>query len=327
MAITLAEAKVTMEDKVDIAVIDEFRRSSLLLDKLTFDNCVSPGTGGSTLTYGYTRLLTPSTAAGREINSEYTANEAKRKKCSVDLKIFGGAFSVDRVIQDTSGSLNEMEFQLKEKIKAARNYFHYLVINGDSEVTSTEFDGLDAMLTGTSTEYTAAKGIDLSTSEATDANYKEFLDAFEDFLANLDGKPDMLMTSGKVLSKFQAIARRCGYFSQTEDAFGRKISAYDGIPIVDMGKYYNGSATVDVVTSYSAQVGGSTITGMFDIYAAQLGLDGFHGVSPAGGNVIKTYLPDLSKPGAVKTGEVELTCAVALKNSLKAGVFRGVKAI
>ncbi|MGN0665678.1 MAG: major capsid protein [Huintestinicola sp.] len=175
MAITLAEAKVTMEDKVDKAVIDEFRRSSLLLDRLTFDNCVSPGTGGSTLTYGYTRLLTPSTAAGREINSEYTPNEAKRQKCSVDLKIFGGAFSVDRVIQETSGSLNEMEFQLKEKIKAARNYFHYLVINGDSEVKSTEFDGLDTILTGTSTEYTAAKGIDLSTSEATDANYGQAL--------------------------------------------------------------------------------------------------------------------------------------------------------
>lgn len=63
MAITLAEAKVGMADKVDQQIIDMFRRSSLLLDRMTFDNCISPGTGGSTLAYGYIQLKTPSTAA------------------------------------------------------------------------------------------------------------------------------------------------------------------------------------------------------------------------------------------------------------------------
>lgn len=36
MALTLAEAKVGYADKVEQNVIDEFRRSSILLDKLTF---------------------------------------------------------------------------------------------------------------------------------------------------------------------------------------------------------------------------------------------------------------------------------------------------
>lgn len=53
MPITLEEAKVGMADKVVQTVIDTFQRSSLLLDRLTFDNAISPGTGGSTLTYGY----------------------------------------------------------------------------------------------------------------------------------------------------------------------------------------------------------------------------------------------------------------------------------
>ena len=69
MAITLAEAKVGMADKVDQQVVDTFRRSSLLLDRLTFDNCISPGTGGSTLGYQYTMLKTPATAAVRAINT------------------------------------------------------------------------------------------------------------------------------------------------------------------------------------------------------------------------------------------------------------------
>ena len=52
MALTLAEAKVGYADKVDQQVIDEFRRDSVLLDMLTFDDTISP-TGGSNLVYGY----------------------------------------------------------------------------------------------------------------------------------------------------------------------------------------------------------------------------------------------------------------------------------
>ncbi len=58
MPITLAQAKVGMANHVDQQVIDQFRRGSMLLEALTFDNSVSPGTGGSTLTYGYTQLKT-----------------------------------------------------------------------------------------------------------------------------------------------------------------------------------------------------------------------------------------------------------------------------
>src|SRR5690625_3059012 len=112
MQVTLEQAKVGMANKIDQFVVDEFRRASFLLDQLTFDDAVSPGTGGSTLTYGYTRLKTPSTGQFRNINEEYTPNEADRENIFVNLKIFGGSFQVDRVIQDTSGQIDEMNFQL-----------------------------------------------------------------------------------------------------------------------------------------------------------------------------------------------------------------------
>lgn len=325
MAITLAEAKATMVDKVDQAVVDEFRRESFLLDKLTFDDTVSPGTGGSTMTYGYTRLETPSTAEGRKINSEYSLNEAKRKKCTAELKIFGGAFAVDRVVQNTSGNLNEIQFQLKEKIKAARNHFHYMVISGDSAQNETEFDGLDAMLTGTSTEYTDALGLDVSTSDLLDANYKRFLDALDDFLSGLEGKPDALLGCSKLISRIQAVARRAGYLTHSEDSFGRKVESYNGIILSDLGQYYNGTETVDIAGAYTAEIKGSETTGLCDLYTVTFGLDAFHAASPAGGKVINTYLPDMKAPGAVKKGEVEMVAAAVLKNSRKAGVFRGIK--
>ena len=85
--------------------------------------------------------------------------------------------------------------------------------------------------------------------------------------------------------------------------------------MVDMGQYFDGDAITDVV----ATEGGKTA-----IYAVSLGLDGFHGISPMGDGVIQSYLPDLNTPGAVKTGEVELVAGVALKNTLKAAVLKGI---
>lgn len=327
MAITLKEAKVGMADKVDQQVIDEFRRGSLLLDTLMFDDAVSPGTGGSTLTYGYVRLKTPASAGFRAINGEYTPQEAKREKDSVDLKIFGGSFQIDRVLANSSGAVDEVDFQLKEKIKAATNLFHYSVINGNSTTDEKQFDGLDKLLVGSSTEFNKESHIDLSTSDALDTNYKEFLDLLDAFISELDGKPTMLMGNSKLMTKIRSVARRAGYLTQSEDAFGRKVYAYDNIPLVDLEYYVKEGTTVPVVPIVDTRQpnGSDTVTGLTDLYAIQVAINGFHGVTVKGDKIIKTFLPDLNAPGAVKTGEVEMVAAVALKNSRKAGVFRNIK--
>ena len=324
MDITLAEAKVGMADKVDQKVVDTFRRSSLLLDKLVFDNAISPGTGGSTLTYGYIQLKTPSTAAVRQINSEYTAGEAKREEKTTKAVVMGGKFQIDRVLIGTAGAVDELAFQTEQKVKATANYFNNLVINGNKAGSGTgvlnTFDGLDKLLTGTETEITSA--VDVSTEALMNANYNALLDEVDGFLSTLDGKPSMLLMNNKMLSKMRSAARRAGYYSKTRDEFGRQVETYNDIPMYDMGKYYNGTNTVDIIpeTAASASAEGKT-----DIYAVAIGLDGFHGVSPTGSKVINSYMPDLSKPGAVKDGEVELVAGVALKNTNKAGVLRGIK--
>ena len=318
MAITLAEAKVGMTDKVDQQIVDMFRRSSLLLDQLTFDNCISPGTGGSTLAYGYIQLKTPTTAAVRTINSEYTPGEAKREKKTTNAIIMGGSFQLDRVLQNTAGAVDELAFQAEQKIKATANYFHNLVINGSSAATGTgyvtsTFDGLKKLLSGTANEITST--VPLQTSAELDENYNAFLDEMDGFISTLDGTPSLLLMNREMLIKLRSIARRAGYYERSKDDFGRVVETYAGIPMVDMGKYYNGTASVDVV---------GTDDGKTAIYAVSLGLDGFHGISPSGTGVITSYMPDLSAPGAVKTGEVELVAGVALKNTLKAAVLKDI---
>ena len=311
MAITLLEAKVGMADKVDQQVVDMFRRNSLLLDRLVFDNVISPGTGGSTLTYGYIQLKSPATAAVRTVGAEYTPAEAKKEKKTTSAVIMGGAFQVDRVLQNTSGAADELAFQAEQKIKATANFFHDMVINGDTEQGG--FDGLKKLLSGSANELTSA--VSLATSSELDENYNAFLDEMDAFIASLDGTPSMLLMNRDMLVKLRAIARRAGYYERNQDDFGRTVETYAGIPLMDMGKFFDGENSRDVIETE----GGKT-----SIYAVCLGLDGFHGISPQGDGVIVSYMPDLNAPGAVKTGEVELVAGVALKDTAKAAVLKGI---
>ncbi len=328
--ITLEQARVGRQSKVDQQVIDSFRRNSLLLDKLVFDDAVVPGGAGSTLEYGYMREKTPSVADFREINKEYEAQEATREKHTVEIKVFGGSYQVDRVIEGTSGQNSEIARQTERKIVATTNLFQKTVISGDSSADKKSFDGLDKALKGTSTEINAASYLDISTSELMDKNYKSLLDLLDEFLSSLIRRPDCIMANTTMITKLKSAARRAGYLTHVENAFGRKVDAYDDIPFMDMGYY----AKKESDESYTEQpcvpiqkrtIGEAEVTGLTDIYAPVIGLDGFHGVTVKGDKFVSQYLPDFSTPGAVKSGEVEMLAAVALKNSRAAAVLRNIK--
>jgi hypothetical protein len=316
MPVTLAQARLNAQDDIQAGVIDEFRKSSFLLDNMVFDDAVSPGTAGGTLTYGYTRVVTQPTAAFRAINSEYAAQEATKQRYTVDLKIFGGKFDIDRVVASINGLIDEVQFQLQQKVKATRALFHDTFINGDSAVDANAFDGIDKAVTGTSTEYNTSTAIDLSSSTAMDSNYKAMLDKLDEFLSLLDERPSALMGNARLISRLRSVARRSGYFSQTEDAFGRTVDAYDGIPLIDLGEKPGSTSPIVAI---------DPTTGETALYAVRLGLDACHGVSLTGQPLVRTWLPDFSTPGAVKSGEVEMVAAIALKRTKAAGVFRKIK--
>lgn len=316
MPITLAEAKLNVQDALQIGVIDEFAKSNFLFNHLTFDDAVSPTGGGATLTYAYTRLKTQPTAAFREVNTEYTPQEVTRERHSVDLKVFGGAFQIDRVIADMGGIVGEVDLQMQQKIKAAGALFNDTVINGDSATDAKAFDGLDKALTGSSTEYIPGAVIDLSTSELVTANCAAFLDQLDEFLMGLDGAASFIAGNTKLIAKLRACARRVSMYQTTLNAFGQQVESYGVIPFVDLGAKAGSNDSVIPVDSTA---------GTTSLYVARLGLDGFHAVSMAGQIPVRSWLPDFSTAGAVKKGEVEMVAAVALKASKAAGVMRKIK--
>lgn len=412
MAVSLAETKNNAETDVDLAVIDEFRKESEILDTLIFDDAVNPAGGGGTLTYGYRRQTTQAGADFRKLGTEYSPGNVQSQKFTVDLAVLGGSFEVDRITAKVGPAASgAVAVNLAQKIKAARTKFQDALINGDSKDDADEngFDGLDKALSGSSTEVnlnTLTDWTDLDTDPR--AAFKA-LDLLDEFLSYLDGTPTVIVGNKKAMAKLRAIARRSGQYTKDpiEDLLGpngRPVvrESYGGVLFVDAGEkagssdpivatYKQGNVDVAVTAesgnisfkingehtitvAYNAAAGtlqtaidavlpGSTVTknsstftivwplgrivtysdatgvtiadaastnapktGLTSLYAYRVGLDGFHGVSTAGGQLVQTYLPDFTTPGAVKKGEVEMgPVAVALKATKAAAVLRGIK--
>lgn len=315
MAVTLAQARLNVQDDLQAGIIDEFAKSSFILNNIPFADVVSPTGGGATLTYAYTRQITQPTAAFRKVNAEYTPSEVQKQRYTTDLKVFGGAFEIDRIIADMGGIVDEVAWQANQKVKAASALFSDTIINGNTSTDVDVFDGLDVALTGSATEINAAgTAIDLSTSANVTTNWQAFLDVLDEFLGELDGTPDALLVNAKMAAKLRAVARRASMYQTTKDNWGRQVEMYGNIPFVDVGAKAGSNDPIIATTSNETS-----------IYAVRFGMDAFHAISMAGQPPVKIWLPDFTTAGAVKKGEVEMVAGCALKTTKSCGVLRKIK--
>lgn len=349
MPVTLAQAALNTQVDVEFAVIDNLRRYSWLLDQMVWDDTVTPGTGGGTLTYGYTRLLAPRGAGFRAYNTEYTASEATRERLTVDLKPLGGKFAVDRVLAKLGqASTNEVTFQMQQLLTSIRTKVQQEIILGDTAVDANGFNGLSKSLVGSATEYFpggTAKYSDWSMGTVdTQAEAQARLDELDDFLSlivpSVTGGGDLgqpgalppgtkaILGNTKSITRIRSIARWAGAYTATKDDLGRQIERYADWVLVNIGDRADGAAPIIPIESRDpdgAGAGGS-VTGLTDLYAVSFGLDSFHGASVAGVPLVQTWMPDFERSGAVKDGEIEMgPVAAVLRNVKSCGVLRNVK--
>lgn len=328
MPITLAQAQVNTLNDVDFAVYDNLRRYSWLMDQVAFDDTATPGTGGGTLTYGYTRLTTAAPAAFRAFNTEFAPAQATRTRFTVDLKPLGGAFSVDRALARLGPQqTNETTFQMQQLLTSIRIRFAQEVILGDTAVDANGFDGLDKSLTGTSTELTTATNW---ITVATQVAANQELDKLDEWLSRIvpshvgsgdQGAPGALppgvkaiLGNTKSIMRLKALARWASLATSQKDELGRQIDMYGDWVLVDIGDRSDGSAPIIPITANTTS-----------IYAVTFGIDAFHGASVAGSPLMLTNLPDFTTTGAVKSGEIEMgPVAMILKNTKSAGVYRNI---
>lgn len=335
MPVTLAQAQVNVQNDVDYAVIDNLRRYSWLFDQIVFDDTVNPGSGGGTLTYGYTRLTAPASAGFRAYNSEFVPSQATRQRYTADLKPLGGAFTLDRVLANLgAATTNETVFQLQQQLVATRIKFQQELIVGDTAVDALGFDGLSKALTGTVTEVTATLADWTPTTVVTQALANQRLDEVDEWLSRIvpshvgggdQGTPGALppgvkaiLGNTKSITRFRALARWAAMYTSTKDDLGRQVEKYGDWVLVDLGDRVDGASPIIPITG----------AGVTDLYAVTFGLDALHGASVAGRQLVTTYMPDFTTAGAVKTGEVEMgPVAMVLKNTKACGVLRGIDVV
>jgi hypothetical protein len=336
-AVTLAQAQINTQNDIDYAVIDNLRRYSWLFDQIVFDDTVNPGTGGATLTYGYTRLTQPAGAGFRQYNQEYVPGQAIRQRFTADLKPLGGAFNLDRVLANLgSATTNELTFQMQQLITAAPCRFQQELILGDTAVDGSGFDGISKALVGSTTEVTAGSiGGSNDWTPATVitqplANNR--LDEVDDWLSKVvpshvgggdQGAPGALppgkkaiIGNTKSITRMRSLARWAAMYTSVKDDLGRQIEMYGNWALIDIGDLVDGSGPIIPITS----------GGLTDLFAVTFGLDALHGASMANKPLVQTWLPDFTVAGAVKTGELEMgPVAGVLKNTKACAVLRGVK--
>lgn len=335
MAITLAQAMVNAATDVDYAVIDDMRRyDGLLIDNFTWDDVVNP-TGGSSLVYGYTRLVTPSSAMTRAINAEYIPQKATRTQVTVQLKQWGTAFELDRVLANLGqAATNELNFQLSQATISTKMKFNEMVIRGDTAVDANGFDGLSKLLTGSTTEVNTTTLDIRPATITTQALAIAALDRIDAWLSTIftsrmgSGQGTMtgavppgtrmLLVNTTTFLRLQSVIRLAGLYTISRDNFDQEVVEYKGWKITNIGDLNDGSGPIIPI--------GASVAGETEIYAVSLGMDALHGASVAGKPLVQTFLPRFDLPGAVKFGELEMgPGALVLKSTKAAGVFRKVQ--
>lgn len=321
MPITLADAALNTQDDYDASVINEFRKSNALLDIMQFTQAVNPAGGGATLDYSYRRQITQRGADFRAINSEYVPAAVTTQKFSTHLAEIGGSYEVDRRIAHLGNAASdEVALQTSNLISAVNAKFTDAIINGDTAVDANGFDGLNKALVSSSTELTT--GVDM-TALTDAASAMPIIDAIDELASVMDGPANAYITNRAVFNKLRAAARRANMYVE---APVNGLTLDNNLPVV---RFMYGSA---LIIDAGEKAGSAdpiipiAADGTTSIYAVRIGLNGFHGVTTVGGNIIQTKFPNFTDAGAVKKGEVFLeNVGVALKSTKAAAVLRNVK--
>lgn len=293
MAITLTELAANSNDKLVQGFTNEVVTDSFLLGAMPFDDCMT-ASGTSDLIYSYKRVKTPAVAAFRALGAEPAASVPKTEKKTTRVAILSNSWNMDRVAKDAASDLYEL--YLEESKNAIIRKFNQAFISGDTTSESEGFDGLAKALNGSSTESTSKTDLSVVTQAAALA----YLEELDTMLSGLMRTPDALVMGSAQRVKLNACLRAVGLGTQTMETAGRQVPSYNGIAIHEMrdGAVANG-----------------------DVYACCFGLDALHGVTLSGGSAVSVTIPDWSTPGAVKSGDCELVCGIALKATKAAGVL------
>lgn len=224
MALTLIEsAKIALgrDEVLKATVMELFAKNSDFMATCPFEDIT-----GNALKFDREKMLPG--VAFRGVNEAYTESTGEVEKVIESLAIAGGDLDVDVFLVKTGGA-NQRAIQEQLKIKALSLNLTKQFIKGDVDTDPKGFDGLQVRCTG---DQLISTGSSASTSAALSlAKLDEVIDAVDEPTHLIMNK-----TMRRRLSSAARVSTVGGYITYALDAFGRRVTQYNDIPILIMDK-------------------------------------------------------------------------------------------
>jgi hypothetical protein len=292
MALTLLEAQKHAKSPQELAVVTELAAGQLM-SVLPFRNIEGNG-------LFWKREESLPDVGFRNYNGALAESYAEVSQQSESLKLFGGDIKVDRAIVELEGA-EAKAYQIQSRVRAMRMSWESLFINGDSNQTPSEFDGLAARIQAGSSQYFANGGGALDLSK------------LDEVIDNVDaqGGQKYIVCSKSLRRALTAQARSNGQIEIARSEFGYQQTTYMGLPLLELDRDHKNVAILD--STPAAQ----------DLYVVSFGNDHLTGIQNGGVNV-RELGESFDQPQIVT--RCEWYCGMALINGRAAARLSGIDA-
>ena len=298
MALTLAEAKKHSVNPQERAIVTELAAGPLL-SVLPFREIQGNG-------LFWKREEALGDVGFRQYNAGYNETYAEVKQHSESLKLFGGDIKVDRAIVDLEGP-EARAYQIQAKTRAMRLAWEALFVNGDSNSTAAEFDGLATRLPAAAYATNSQVIRNGSSAAAIDLGaLDEAIDAVD-----AQGGTKYLIMSKSARRHLTKRARLSARIDIMRNEFGYQQMVYAGLPVIELDRDHQNTAILDGTPANQS------------IYVVTFGNDLLTGIQN-GGVQVRDLGEATDSPTLVT--RVEWYCGLALVNGRAAARLTNVDA-
>jgi len=198
----------------------------------------------------YNRENTLPTSSTHTVGDDWTDSEPTFTAKSTSLVTVGTQSPLDRsVLQTRSNIQNQEAVLIATMSRSLGRKIEDLIITGEPEAVSTEFEGLDSLCRSETRMMAMDDGVVDGAGAAETELTQDRLDAMIDMVEN--GLPDALIMNKTMRRKLTQICRASsssGILVPSMDDYGRQVFRYNTIPIVinnyiTNAETYNDSST------------------------------------------------------------------------------------
>ena len=298
MALNLSEAKKHARNPQELAIVSELAAGPLL-SVLPFRNIEGNG-------LFWKREESLGDVGFRNYNANYAEAYAEVSQQSESLRLFGGDIKIDRAILDLEGA-ESRAYQVQAKTRAMRLSWESLFINGDSNQSPSEFDGLAARLPAADFASNSQVIRNGASAAALDLNaLDEAIDAVD-----AQGGTKYLLMSKSARRHLTKQARTSAQIDIARNEFGYQQMVYAGLPVIELDRDHQNAPILDATP------------GDQSIYVVTFGNDLLTGIQN-GGVQVRDLGESTASPQIVI--RVEWYCGLAMVNGRSAARLTNVNA-